>query len=107
MTVGVVESGIQKPLAGSIRWPLEVAVMLYPLAALVVTVRRWAEILIAALLIIPKLIVLAVAAMPVFVLSVFVQPVVLLVLIAVASPIPAIVKVRLGSTVACTWTDSI
>lgn len=67
----------------------------------------WAEILIAALERLPRLTVVAVEAMPVLVVSVLVQPVVFPVLIAVELAIPAMVKVRVGSTVACTWIDEL
>lgn len=49
---------------------------------------------------VPRFTVVAVELMPVLVVSVLVQPVVFPVLIALVSVIPAIVKVRVGSTFA-------
>lgn len=65
----------------------------------------WAEMLIVEVLRIPKLTVVAVEAIPELTDSVFVQPVVFPLLIAPDTG--AIVKVSVGSTVACTCTDSI
>jgi len=105
----VVESATAKPVALSVRCPLEVAVRLYPENALVATVMSWAEIFGSTPDEVgraPKLMDVVVAAIPLLVVSEFVHPVALPVLIAVASAIPAIVNVRVGSTVAWTCTDS-
>ncbi len=68
--------------------------------------RSWAAMLIAPVPRVPRSTAVAVEALPADVFSVLVQPVVLPVLMAVALAMPAMVKVRVGSTLAVTSTDS-
>lgn len=102
-TAGVVESATANPVASSIKCPEAVAVKLYPLNALVATVMSWAEIFGSVPEETgrePKFTAVAVEVTPLFVTSVFVQPVAFPKLAAAPFAIPAIVKVRVESTVA-------
>lgn len=91
-------SVIQTPIAGFINLPDEVAVITYPVEALVETCSCCAALFTAPLLKTPKFTDVAVVAMPVLVV---IEPqLALMVLIFVLSFTPAIVKVKVGSTVA-------
>lgn len=111
--VGVVLDAIAYPLDVSMNWPDDVAVSAYPPAALVVIFTLCPEILLTVVFVefgvlfkSPKFTTVDVADIPEFVTSVAEQPA-FPVLQATPFARPVIVKVREGSTVPKTCTESI